>query len=66
MLQAEESLARAKKELATVLKEKKCRDCLVCCEGLAGQKGEALIKELNERLFAKSTQANHLEETNRK
>jgi hypothetical protein len=33
-------VARKTKELATVLKEKKCRDCQICCEDLNGMKAE--------------------------
>lgn len=36
----EEALIRRSKELTAVLKEKKCRDCIICQEDLKNLKGE--------------------------
>lgn len=60
---SDEALARKTKELATVLKEKKCRDCMICVEEL---RGDQLVQQLNDRLVQKSSRVNQLEEANRK
>ena len=54
----EEALARKTKELETVLKEKKCSNCILCTEDVPGRGGEtgsspSILADLNGRLVKK-------------
>jgi hypothetical protein len=39
----EETIARKSKEVETLLKEKKCRNCIICLEDLKDKQGDIVI-----------------------
>ena len=51
----EETIARKGKEVESLLKEKKCKNCILCLEDLKDKQGDLLIKDLNDRLVIKTT-----------
>lgn len=58
----EEVIARKTKEVETLLKEKKCKNCMLCLEDLKDKASDQIIKDLNERLIQKTTKVGQLEE----
>jgi len=51
----EEIIARKTKEVETLMKEKKCKNCVLCLEDLKDRTPNAdLIQDLNERLMVKT------------
>jgi hypothetical protein len=36
--------------METILREKKCKNCMLCIEDLKDKAGDIIIKDLNERL----------------
>jgi len=64
----EETIARKTKELESVLKEKKCVNCVLCTEDIKAKvpaDHDRVLRELNESLVAKSLRVSKLEETTR-
>ena len=67
MRHVEEDLARKKKEVECLVKEKKCRNCVLCLDdSLKEKEGANLVQELNDRLMAKTKRVEQLEEQARK
>lgn len=64
--QQEEINVRESNNLKAVLKEKKCRDCMICVDDLKGLKGDQLVSSLNDQLVKKTVRINQLEEASRK
>ena len=66
----EESLLKKSKQLESVLKEKKCSNCILCIEDVAGR-GETgssnrnIVNELNDKLIKNTQRISEIEETNR-
>lgn len=63
----EETLLRKSKQLESVLKEKKCQNCILCIEdiqgrGETGSSNRNIVSELNERLIKNAQRINELEE----
>lgn len=50
----EETIARKTKEVETILKEKKCKNCIICLEDLKDKPTDSIVKDLNERLIVKT------------
>jgi hypothetical protein len=50
----------------TLLKEKKCKNCILCIEDLKGGPSDAIVKDLNDRLVTKSAKIADLEDQLRK
>jgi hypothetical protein len=64
----EEKLAKKQKELETILKDKKCKNCPICLEGMNINFSDQidLITELNKNLLSKSQEnENLLEQLNK-
>lgn len=59
----EEKLAKKHKELETILKDKKCKNCPICLEGMNLNFHDQidLITELNKNLLAKSLENEELQ-----
>ena len=62
----EESLAKKTKEIEAVLKNKKCKNCILCTEDLKDIKPDLVVKDLNERLIQKTNKIVQLEDQVRK
>ena len=62
----EETIARKTKEVDTILKEKKCKNCILCLEDLKDKPSDIMIKDLNERLVTKTNKIAQLEDQVRK
>lgn len=52
----EENLAKKQKELETILREKKCKNCVICLEGMNLKFSDSfdLISDLNKQIMAKA------------
>lgn len=66
----EESLLRKSKQLESVLKEKKCSNCILCIEDVAGraETGSSqrnIVSDLNDRLIKNAQRIAELEESSR-
>ena len=65
----EETIARKTKEVETLMREKKCKNCVLCLEDLKDRNPSSdytLIQDLNDRLMLKSKKIDTLEEQLRK
>lgn len=63
----EETIARKTKEVESLVREKKCRNCILCLEDLKDKAPDAhLVQDLNDRLIIKSKKIDSLEEQLRK
>lgn len=62
----EETIARKTKEVETLLREKKCKNCVLCLDDLKDRNSSDLITDLNDRLLAKSKRIDSLEDQLRK
>jgi hypothetical protein len=58
----EETIARKGKEVESLLKEKKCKNCILCLEDIKDKQGDVLIKDLNEKLVTKTSKIIQLED----
>jgi hypothetical protein len=47
----EETIAKKTKEIEAVLKNKKCKNCILCIEDLKDVKPDLVVKDLNEKLI---------------
>jgi hypothetical protein len=66
----EETLLRKSKQRDSVLKEKKCQNCILCIEdipgrGETGSSNRNIFSELNDRLIKNAQRINELEENGR-
>ena len=50
----EETIARKTKEVESLMREKKCKNCVICLEDLKDKQDYHLIQDLNDRLMIKS------------
>lgn len=60
-------MLRKSKQLESVLKEKKCQNCILCIEdipgrGETGSSNRNIVNELNDRLLKNAQRINDLEE----
>lgn len=65
----EETIARKTKEVETLMREKKCKNCVLCLEDLKDRNPSTdytLIQDLNDRLMIKSKRIETLEDQLRK
>jgi len=63
----EDTIARKTKEVESLLREKKCRNCILCLDDLKDKNSSSdLISDLNDRLLAKSKRIDSLEDQLRK
>ena len=64
----EETIARRAKEVEGLIREKKCKGCILCLEDLKEKSATdpALVQDLNDRLLAKAKRVEQLEEQVRK
>jgi len=65
----EETIARKTKEVETLMREKKCKNCVLCLEDLKDRNATTdltLVQDLNDRLMAKSKRIETLEDQLRK
>ena len=65
----EETIARKTKEVETLMREKKCKNCVLCLEDLKDRSATTdltLVQDLNDRLMAKSKRIETLEDQLRK
>lgn len=64
----EETIARKTKEVESLMREKKCKGCILCLEDLKDRScsDPNLISDLNERLMTKAKRVDSLEEQIRK
>ena len=60
--QNEEIIARKTKEVEALLKEKKCKNCILCLEDIKDKPNEYQIKDLNDKLIQKTSRIVNLEE----
>ena len=63
---SEDAIIRKSKEVESLMREKKCKNCILCLEDIKDKTGEALISDLNDRVFSKSKRIDQLEEQLRK
>jgi len=59
-------LAKKQKEVEALLREKKCKNCILCLDDLKDKASEIVIKDLNERIIAKTNKIATLEDQVRK
>lgn len=65
--QSDDTVSRKNKEIECLLKEKKCKNCILCLEDLKDKNpDQALIQDLNDRLMLKSKRIDTLEDQQRK
>jgi hypothetical protein len=51
----EETIARKSKEVESLIKEKKCKNCILCLDDIKDRSADhAIVSELNEKLKVKS------------
>lgn len=50
------------KEVDTLIREKKCKNCMLCIEDLKDKPTETIIRELNDRLVTRTTKVANLED----
>ena len=51
----EETIARKSKEVESLLREKKCKNCILCLDDIKDRSGDSsIVAELNDKLKAKS------------
>lgn len=51
----EETIARKSKEVESLLREKKCKNCILCMEDIKDRSADhSIVSELNEKLKMKS------------
>ena len=64
----EETISRKTKEVESLVREKKCKNCVLCIEDLKDTSctDPHLIQDLNERLMGKCKRIDQLEEQVRK
>jgi len=61
--QSDDTVTRKNKEIECLLKEKKCRNCILCLEDLKDRPADAaLIQDLNDRLMVKTKRIDQLED----
>ena len=59
----EETIARKSKEVESLLREKKCKNCILCLEDIKDRSADySIVNELNEKLKTKSMRIDQLEE----
>ena len=58
----DETIARKTKEVESLLKEKKCKNCILCLEDLKDKQADILVKDLNDRLVVKTNKIVQLED----
>ncbi len=59
----EETIARKSKEVESLIKEKKCKNCILCLDDIKDRSADhAIVSELNEKLKVKSQRIEQLEE----
>lgn len=54
----EETIVRKSKEVETILREKKCKNCILCLEDIK----DSNLMDMNDRLMTKSRKIDSLEE----
>ena len=51
----EETIARKSKEVESLLREKKCKNCILCLDDIKDRSGDSsIVAELNDKLKVKS------------
>jgi hypothetical protein len=51
----EETIARKSKEVESLMREKKCKNCILCLDDLKDRSSDySIVSELNEKLKSKS------------
>jgi len=51
----EETIARKSKEVESLLREKKCKNCILCLDDIKDRSADSsIVAELNDKLKAKS------------
>jgi hypothetical protein len=59
----EETIARKSKEVESLLREKKCKNCILCLDDIKDRSADSsIVAELNDKLKAKSQRIDLLEE----
>ena len=59
----EETIARKSKEVESLIREKKCKNCILCLDDLKEKSTDhSIVFELNEKLKNKSQRIEQLEE----
>ena len=59
----EETIARKSKEVESLIKEKKCKNCILCLDDIKDRSADhAIVSELSEKLKVKSQRIEQLEE----
>lgn len=60
---SEDTIQRKTKEVESLMREKKCKNCVLCLEDLKDKAPDAaLINDLNDRLLAKTKRIDSLED----
>ncbi len=59
----EETIARKSKEVESLVREKKCKNCILCLDDLKDKSSDySIVSELNDKLKSKSQRIDSLEE----